>query len=128
MRLRRLQLLFLSETKCNENVYFSEEFCVFLSGGTGRNETHGVGMIVHRDLLQSVFAFRAISSEIILLQLKITGDHLTFFGIYCPHDDHDIDVRQNVFDELQTLHAEYNRGGPVGYCGDFSSKIRTRTL
>ena len=70
---------------------------------------------------------RAISSEIIFLQLKMTGCHLPLFGIYCPHDDHDIDVRQDFFDELHSLHAEYSRGGPVGYCGDFNNKIKTRT-
>ena len=37
-------------------------------------------------------------------------------------------MRQDFFDELHNLHAEYSRGGPVGYCGDFNSKTRTRAL
>ena len=82
MRLRKIQILFLSETKCSENTYFSEEFCIFLSGGTSRDEKHGVGIIIHRDLLPNLLAVRAISPEIILLQLKITGGHLTLFGVY----------------------------------------------
>ena len=56
MRLRKIQILFLSETKCSENTYFSEEFCIFLSGGTSRDEKHGVGIIIHRDLLPNLLA------------------------------------------------------------------------
>ena len=53
---------------------------------------------------------------------------MTFFGIYAPREGHDIDVRQDFFDQLHNLHEEYSRGGSVGYCGDFNTKIRSRTL
>ena len=67
MRLRRLKLLFLSETRNIMRTYiFPKKFVSFSLAALLETETHGVGIIVHRDLIPSVLAVRAISPEIIL--------------------------------------------------------------
>ena len=64
MRLRRLKLLSLSETKCSGNTYVSEEFCIFV-----------FCIIVHRDLVPSVL----VESDFIRNNLSsIEDDRLPF--------------------------------------------------
>ena len=63
----------------------SGEYWVFLSGKSGR-EVHGVGVIIHSSLLQSILAVKAISSWLIMVHIKITGGRFTIFGAYSPHD------------------------------------------
>ena len=106
---------------------FSDEFCVFLSEGA-RNEKHGVGVIIHRELLPSLLNVRAFSPEIIGIQLKITGGRLTLVGINCSHDGHDLAAREAFFETLFDVHTKYSGAGPMGYCGDLTSKITFRAI
>ena len=64
------KILFLAEAKAGESVYTSGEYWVFLSGKSGR-EVHGVGVIIHSSLLQSILAVKAISFWLIMVQIKI---------------------------------------------------------
>ena len=66
---------------------------MFLSGKSGRG-VHGVGVIIHSSLLQSILAVKAISSWLIMVQIKITGGRFIIFGAYSPHDGTELSLRE----------------------------------
>ena len=121
-----LDILFLSETKCQgEDSYRSGEFFVIKMGRPSR-EIYGVAVILHRQVMKSVFSIRAVNQHIIFVQLKITGGFFTLFGVYAPHEGRSLDERTEFHNDLADCIASAARSGPVGVCGDLNCHLNYR--
>ena len=88
-----IMILFLSETKCSEDNYRSGEFFIIKMGRA--REPYGVAVIIHRKIMNSIIAIRAVSQHIIYIQIKITGGLFTLFGVYAPHEGRPLDERSD---------------------------------
>ena len=122
----RLDILFLSETKCQgEDSYRSGEFFI-IKIGRPRREIYGVAVIIHRKIMKSIVSIRAINQHIISIQIKITGGLFTLFGVYAPQEGRPIDERVDFFNDLADCIAAAARCGPLGVCGDLNVKLSYR--
>ena len=122
----KLLVLFLQETKCEgEDSYRSGEFYI-IKIGRPRREPYGVAVIIHQSLMPSVLSIRAVSHQIIYIQLKIRGGKFTLIGIYAPHEGRPEEEREDFFNTLSDVTAPLTREGPVAICGDCNSHLNYR--
>ena len=126
MQSLRLDILFLSETKCQgEDSYRSGEFFI-IKIGRPKREIYGVAVIIHRKVISSIVNIRAINQHIIYIQIKITGGLFTLFGVYAPQEGRPIDERVDFFNDLADNVAAAARCGPLGVCGDLNCHLNYR--
>ena len=85
-----------------------------------------MGVIIHSSLLKSIIAVKAISSWLIMVQLKITGGRFTIFGAYGPHDGTELSLREKFYEELTTALVTARRAGPCAVCGDLNTAVKYR--
>ena len=119
-----IMILFLSETKCSEDNYRSGEFFIIKMGRA--REPYGVAVIIHRKIMNSIIAIRAVSQHIIYVQIKITGGLFTLFGVYAPHEGRPLDERSDFHNDMADCIAAVARSGPVGVCGDLNCHLNYR--
>ena len=114
---------------------------VFFSGKEDKHE-HGVGFLVHMDIVKTVTGFHPVSSRLITIRL-MSHSNITIAHVYAPtsdYDDNEIeesqDQLQNVIDQtpkkdILVVQGDSNAkegrdacGNWQGICGPFCNDIR----
>ena len=72
---------------------------VFFSGKENKHE-HGVGFLVHKDIVNTVMGSRPVSSRLISIHLRTVPFNITVVQAYTPTSDYDDNEIEEIYDQL----------------------------
>ena len=75
---------------------------VFFSGKEDRHE-HGVGFLVHKDIVNTVMGCRPVSNRLIAIRLRAVPFNITIVQVYAPTSDYDDNEIEEFYDQLQNV-------------------------
>ena len=75
---------------------------VFISGKEDKHE-HGVGFLVHKDIVNTVMGFCPISSRLITIRLRAVPFNINIVQAYAPTSDDDDNKIEEFCDQLQNV-------------------------
>ena len=76
---------------------------VFFTGKEDKHE-HGVGFLVHKDIVNTVMGCRPVSSRIITIRPRAVPFNITIVQVYAPTLDYDDNEIEEFYDQLQIRH------------------------
>ena len=83
-----------TSTEEGHKLYFS---------GKEEKHVHGVGFLVHKDIVNTVVGCRPISSRLIVIRLRASVFNITIIQAYAPTSDYDDDAVEDFYDRLQEI-------------------------
>ena len=96
---------------------------VYFSGQEGRHE-YGVGLLVHKDVVDAVLGCLQVSSRLISIHLRAAPFNITIIKVYAPTSgDDDSEVDHFYQQLLETLDQTPKRDILVVQ-GDWNAKVR----
>ena len=102
-----------TSTEEGHKVYFS---------GKDKHE-HGVGFLVHKDIMNTVMGCRPISSRIITIRLNATPFNMIVIQVYAPTSDHDESEVEDFYGQLQEVIEETPKKDNLIVLGDWNAKV-----
>ena len=88
---------------------------VYFSGKKDKHQ-HGVGFLVHKDIVNTVMGCRPISSRLITIRLKATPFNMTVIQVYAPTSDYDDSEVEEFYGQLQERSHRGNAKERQPYC------------
>ena len=79
-----------------------EAYEVFLSGKENK-QLHGVGFLVHKDIVNTVMGCRPVSSRFITIRLRAVPFSITVVQAYAPTSDYGDNEIKTFYDELSNV-------------------------
>ena len=64
---------------------------------------HGVGFLVHKDIVNTVIGCRPVSSRLITIRLRAVPLNITIVQVYAPMSDYDDNEIEEFYDQLQNV-------------------------
>ena len=95
---------------------------VYFSGKKDKYE-HGVGFLVHKDIMNTVMGCRPISSRLITIRLKATPFNKTVIQVYAPTSDYDDSEVEDFYGQLQEVIEETPKKDNLIVLGDWNAKV-----
>ena len=74
----------------------------FFSGKEDKHE-HGVGFLVHKDIVNTVMGCRPVSSRLIAIHLRAVPFNITIVQVYAPTSDYNDNEIEELCDWLQNV-------------------------
>ena len=121
MECQNVQLLGLSEVRWDGDGHFkSGEHIIVYSGGTrGRN---GVAVVLNKELGGSLFSYNPINDRLIIVKLQMKqAVCLHVVQVYLPTSEHDEEIIENYYNDLQTVLDEVPHKDALIVMGDFNA-------
>ena len=75
---------------------------IFFSGKDDKHE-HGVGFLVHKDIVNTVMGCRPVSCRLITIHLRAVRFNITIVQTYSPTSDYDDNEIEEFYDQLQNV-------------------------
>ena len=75
---------------------------VFFSGKEDKHE-HGVGFLVHKDIVNTVMGCRPVSSRLFTIRLRAVPFNITIVQAYTPTSDYDDNKTEDFYDQPQNV-------------------------
>ena len=75
---------------------------VFFSGKKDKHE-HGVGFLVHKDIVNTVLGCRPVSSRLTAIRLRAVPFNITVVQAYAPTSHYDDIEVEEFYDQLQNV-------------------------
>ncbi|WP_353805871.1 hypothetical protein, partial [Acinetobacter baumannii] len=75
---------------------------LYFSGRDDRHE-HGVGFLVHKNILATVMGCRPVSSRLITIRLRVAPFNITIIQAYAPASDYDDSEVGDFYENLQAV-------------------------
>ena len=102
-----------------------EGFSIYLSGESFRDgrSFSGVGFIVAPWAIQAVVSFQGINDRLARIRMKVFGGVLNVLSVYIPHDGHDLEYRQHIFDDLSKYTRRDHDHESTVVFGDFNAQL-----
>ena len=75
---------------------------VFFSGKEEKHE-HGVGFLVHMDIVNTVMGCRPVSSRLITIRVRAAPFNITMVQVYAPTSDYYDNEIEEFYDQLQNI-------------------------
>ncbi len=95
---------------------------LYYSGNDSKHE-HGVGFLVHKDIVNTVMGCRPVSDRLITLRLKATPFNITIIQVYVPTSSHSDDEVDSFYNKIQTLVDETPKKDILIITGDWNAKV-----
>ena len=73
---------------------------VFSSGKEDKHE-HGVGFLVHNEIVNTIMGCRSVYSKLITIRLRAAPFNITMVRVYAPTSDYDDNQIEEFYDQLQ---------------------------
>lgn len=90
----------------------------------GEDTGHGgVGLMVRKDLVESVVEVKRASSRFMALEIAINGEMVTVFSVYAPQSGRSEEEKDSFYDELSG--EVQARGGKCIILGDFNGHVES---
>ena len=94
---------------------------VFFSGKEDKHE-HGVGFLVHKNIVNTVMGCRPVSSRPITFRPKAVPFNITIVQAYAPTSDYDDNEIEEFYDQLHNIIDQTPKDILVVQ-GDWSAKV-----
>ena len=94
---------------------------VFFVGKKDKNE-HGVGFLVHKDIVNNVIGYRPVSSRLITIRLRAVPFNITIVQAYAPTSDYDYNEIEEFYDQLQNVIDQTLKKDILVVQGDWKTK------
>ena len=75
---------------------------VFSCGKEDKHE-HGIGCLVHKDIMNTVMGCRPVSSRLITIRLRTVPFNITIVQAYAPTSDYNDNKIEEFYDQLQNV-------------------------
>ena len=95
---------------------------VFFSGKEDKHE-HGVGFLVHKDIVNTVTECHQVSSKLITICLRAVPFNITIVQAYTPASDHDDNRTEEFYDQLQNVIDQTPKKDILVVQGDWNAKV-----
>ena len=95
---------------------------VFISGEEDKHE-HGVGFLVHKDIVNIVMGCRPVSSRLITIRLKVVFFNITIVQAYAPTSDYDDNKIEEFKDQLLYVIDRTPKKDILVVQGDWIAKV-----
>ena len=99
-----------------------EEHRVFHSGKEDKHE-HGVGFLVHEDIVNTLMGCRPISSRLITIRLRAAPLKITIVHVYDPTSDFNDNEIEEFYDQLQNVIDQTPKKYILVVQGDWNAKV-----
>ena len=93
---------------------------IYFSGLENKHE-HGVGFMVHKDIVSAVMGCRPVSNRMITIRVRASPFNITIIQVYAPTSDHD--ELDEFYDQLQTLIDQTPKKDILVIQGDWNAKV-----
>ena len=103
-----------------------EEHKVFFSGKEDKHE-HGVGFLVHKDIVNTVMGCRPVSSRLITIRLRAVPFNITKVQAYAPTSDYDDNKIEDIYDQLQNVIDQTPKKDILVVQGDWNAGMLVET-
>ena len=91
---------------------------------------HGVGFLVHKDIVNTIMGCHPVSSRLFTIRLRAVPFNNTIVKMYAPTSDYDdneieefYDQLQNVIDQLQNIIDQTPKKDILVVQGDWIAKV-----
>jgi len=101
-------------TKEGHKVYFS---------GKPNLHQHGVGFLVHKDIVNTVIGCHPISERLITIRLKATPFNISIIQAYAPTTTHSDEEVEDFYEQLQETLDEIPKKDIPMILGDWNAKV-----
>ena len=95
---------------------------VFFSGKEVIHE-HGVGFLVHKDIVDTVMGCRPVSSRLIIIRLRAVPFKITIVQAYTPTPDYDDNEIEELYDQLQNFIDQTPKNDILVVQRDWNAKV-----
>ena len=95
---------------------------VFFSEKEDKHE-HGVGFLVHKDIVNTVMECRPVSSRLIAIHLRAVSFNITIVQAYAPTSDYDDNKIEELYDQLQNVIDQTPKKDILVVRGDWNAKL-----
>ena len=95
---------------------------VFFSGKEDKYE-HGVGFLVHKEIVNTVIGCRPVSSRLITIRLRAVPFNITIVQAYAPTSDYDDNKIEEFYDQLQNVIDQTPKKDILVVQGDWNANV-----
>ncbi|WP_353817088.1 endonuclease/exonuclease/phosphatase family protein [Acinetobacter baumannii] len=95
---------------------------LYFSGRDDRHE-HGVGFLVHKNILATVMGCRPVSSRLITIRLRATPFNITIIQAYAPTSDYEDSEVEDFYENIQAVLDQVPKKDIVIVQGDWNAKV-----
>ena len=95
---------------------------VFFSGKEDKHE-HGVGFLVHEDIVNTVIGCRPVSSRLITIRQRAVTFYITIVQAYSPTSDYDDKEIKKLYDQQQNVIDQTPKKDILVVQGDWKAKV-----
>ena len=95
---------------------------VFFSGKEDKHE-HGVGFLVHKDIVNTVMGCRPVSSRFITIRLRAVPFNVTIVQACTPTSDYDDNKIEEFCDKLQNVFDQKPKKDILVVQGDWNANV-----
>ena len=92
-------------------------------GGKEHIYEHGVGFLVHKDIVNTVMGCRPVSSRLITVRLWAVPFNITVVQAYAPTSDYDDNEIEEFYDQLQNVIDQTPKKDILVVQGDWNAKV-----
>ena len=94
---------------------------VFFSGKEDKHK-HGVGFLVHKDIVNTVMGCRPVSSRLITIRLRSVPFNITIVQLYALTSDYDNEIEE-FYDQLQNIIDQTPKNDILVVQEDWNAKV-----
>ena len=95
---------------------------VFFSGKEDKHE-HGVGFLVHEDIVNTVMGCRPVSSRLITIRLRAVRFNITVVQANAQTSDYDDNEKEKFYDQLRKVIDQTPTKDNLVVQGDWIAKV-----
>ena len=99
-----------------------ERHKVFFSGKEDKHE-HGVGFLVHKDIVNTVIGCRPFYSRLITIRLRAVSFNITVGEVYASTSDYDDKETVEFYDQLQNVNKQTPKKDILAVQEDRNAKV-----
>ena len=100
-----------------------EEFWRNNNRGKENKQEHGVGFLVHKDIVNNVIGCRSVSTRFITIRLRVVPFSSTIVQVYVPTSDYDDNEIEEFYDQLQNVIDQTPKEDILLLQGDWNAKV-----
>ena len=100
-----------------------EEFWRNNNRGKENKHEHGVGFLVHKDIVNTVMGRQPVSSRLITIRLRAVPFNITKVQAYAPTSDYDDNEIEEFYDQLQNVIDQTPKKDILVVQGDWNAKV-----
>ena len=86
-------------------------------------DEHGVGFLVHKDIVNTVMGCCQVSSRLITICLRAVPFNITIVQAYAPTSDYDDNEMEEFYDQLQNVIDQTPKKDILVVQGDWNAKV-----